>query len=372
MHTSHIVFLLQDLCIGGTQHQTLELAAGLDRFRFRPELWTLSGPTELDARAAERDLPVLHLGRTVFPGPAALAALWRQLGRVRPDILFLCTALPNIWGRIMGLLRRTPRATGFLRRTPCVVGSCRGGGAPVRQHERLLWRLARHIVCNSPALVEVMAGLGTPRSRMTFIPNGVDTGRFTPGLRPLADREPVVLCVARLAEDKNLPCLLDAFSLVLRELPEARLHLVGEGPLEHELRARLEQPPLRGAVRLLPAMSDVPALCREARAFALSSRQEGMPNVILEAMAAGLPVAATRVGGIPGLLLGPEENGPPAGLLVPSGDSSALARALLRLLADDAAARNMGQNGRERAEKNFSFAAMIAAHEELFERLLRE
>ena len=352
MHTARTVFLLQDLCTGGTQHQTLALAAGLDRARFAPELWTLSGPTELDALARGRGLPVRHLGGKTFPGLGSFVSLWRELGHEKPDIFFLCTALPNIWGRIAGLLRKLP----------LVLGSCRGGGAPVRQHERWLWRLTRHIVCNSPALVEVMAGIGVPREHMSCIANGVDTRRFQPGGLPFSRREPILLCVARLVEDKDHACLLDAFAKVLACMPEARLRLVGEGPLEAKLRARMAQEPLAARVELLPATTDVAACCRSARVFALSSRQEGTPNVLLEAMASGLPVVATRVGGVP-FLLG-EDNG----LTVPAGDADSLAEGLVRVLRDPELAQRMGKAGRARAERDFSFSAMIAAHEELFVR----
>ena len=356
MPTARVVFLLQDLCTGGTQHQTLALAAGLNRARFTPELWTLSGPTELDALAREHGLPVTHLGDTNFPGLSSLAALWRILGRERPDVFFLCTALPNIWGRI----------TGRLRKLPLVLGSCRGGGAPARQHERLLWRLTQHIVCNSAALVEVMAGLGVPRAHMSFIANGVDTRRFQPGETPFPQREAVVLCVARLVEDKDHACLLDAFAKVLEHMPQARLRLVGEGPLEAELRARMAQAPLAGKVEILPATTDVAACCRSARVFALSSLREGTPNVLLEAMACGLPAVATRVGGIPFLLR--EENG----LMAPVGDAAGLAAGIVRLLRDPELAQRMGKAGRERVERDFPFSTMIAAHEELFARFLRE
>ena len=354
MSIARTVFLLQDLCTGGTQHQTLALAAGLDRTRFAPELWTLSGPTELDVLACERGLPVTHLGDKAFPGLSSFAALWRKLGSEKPDIFFLCTALPNIWGRVAGRLRKLP----------LVLGSCRGGGAPARQHERWLWRLARHIVCNSMALVEVMAGLGVPRGHMSFIVNGVDARRFQPGELPFSRREPIILCVARLVEDKDHACLLDAFAVVIGHMPEARLRLVGEGPLEAKLRARMARAPLAGRVEMLPATTDVAACCRSAGVFALSSRREGTPNVLLEAMAGGLPVVATRVGGIPFLLR--EENG----LMVPAGDAGGLAEGLLRVLRDPGLAQRMGKAGRERVERDFSFNAMIAAHEELFLRLL--
>jgi len=356
MDIARTVFLLQDLCIGGTQHQTVALAAGLDRARFAPELWTLSGPTELDALAHERGLSVTHLGSKVFPGLDSFAALWQKLGREKPDIFFLCTALPNIWGRIAGRLRTLP----------LVLGSCRGGGAPARQHERWLWRLTRHIVCNSLAIVEVMAELGVPRGHMSFIANGVDTRRFQPGDQPLSRRDPVILCVARLVEDKDHACLLDAFAKVLIRMPEARLRLVGEGPLEAKLRARVAEPPLTGKVEMLPATTDVAVCCRSSRVAALSSRQEGTPNALLEAMASGLPVVATRVGGVPFLIRGGN------GLLVPAGDSDSLAAGLLRVLRDPELAQGMGKAGRERAERDFSFSAMVAGHEELFARVLKK
>ena len=340
MHTDRTVFLLQDLCIGGTQRQTLALAAGLDRARFAPELWTLSGPTELDAVARELGLPVTHLGNKAFPDMGSFMALWRKLGQEKPEFFFLCTALPNIWGRIVGRLRRLP----------LVLGSCRGGGAPVRQHERRLWRLTRHIVCNSTALVDVMAGLGVPRGHMSFIANGVDTRRFQPGDLPFSRREPIILCVARLVEDKDHACLLDAFAKLLGHMPEARLRLVGEGPLEAKVRARMAQTPLAGRVELLPAATDVAVCCHSARVFTLSSRQEGMPNALLEAMASGLPVVATQVGGIPFLLR--EENG----LMVPAGDAGGLAEGLLRILRDPDLAHNMGKIGRIRAERDFPSA----------------
>jgi glycosyltransferase involved in cell wall biosynthesis len=149
-------------------------------------------------------------------------------------------------------------------------------------------------------------------------------------------------------------------------MPAARLRLVGEGPLEAKLRARIAETPLAGSVEFLPATTDVAACCRSARAFALSSRQEGTPNVLLEAMACGLPAVATRVGGIPCLLR--EENG----LMVPAGDARSLAEGILRLLRDPELAQRMGAAGRERVERDFSLSAMIAAYEELFVRVLEQ
>lgn len=176
----------------------------------------------------------------------------------------------------------------------------------------------------------------------------------------------MVLCVARLVEDKDHACLLDAFAKVVERMPQARLRLVGEGPLEAKLRARMDQAPLAGKVELLPATTDVAACCRSARLFALSSRREGTPNALLEAMACGLPAVATQVGGVPFLVR--EENG----LTVPAGDAAGMAEGILRLLRAPELAQQMGLAGRERVERDFSFNSMIAAYEELFLRFLRE
>lgn len=349
-----VVFLTQDLCFGGTQRQTLELAKRLDRTRFRPSIWTLSGPTDLDAAAEEAKVPVTHLGRTVFPGPLFPFALLKQLFMDGPDILVPCTALPNIWGRILGRLRFVP----------LIVGTCRGGGAPARQHETYLWRLAHHMICNSMPLYHILCNLGMPSGRVTYIPNGVDTEFFTPGELPLRERQPLVLCVARLVSDKDHMTLLRAFGRVLSSIPNARLRIVGDGPQEFTLRKFIEGPPFKGRVEILPAATDMRPYYQSAQVFALASVREGQPNVILEAMSSGLPVVATDVGGIPTLV----QNGD-TGLLSPCGDSVTLGDNIRRLLDSPGYGEGMGALGRQRAEREFAFDSMVETHQQLFERL---
>lgn len=349
-----VVFLLQDLCFGGTQRQTLELARRLDRTRFSPAIWTLSGPTDLDAVAEEAGIPVAHLGNTAFPGPGFPLALLKQLFADGPDVLVPCTALPNIWGRILGRLRRVP----------LIVGTCRGGGAPARQHEAYLWRLAHHMICNSMPLYHILCNLGMPSGRVTYIPNGVDTEFFVPGETPLRERGPEVLCVGRLASDKDHMTLLRAFGRVLSAIPNARLRIVGDGPQEFTLRKFIEGPPFKKRVEILPATTDTRMYYQSAQVFALTSVREGQPNVILEAMASGLPVVATDVGGIPTLVRDGE-----TGLLAPCGDSVTLGDHIRRLLESPGYGEGMGLLGRQCAEREFAFDAMVETHAKLFERL---
>ena len=215
-HVMRILFLMEDLCFGGTQRQMLELAARLDRSRFAPVMLTLTGPTDLDGLARQAGIEVHNLGRDRRLAPFFFGRVGPALRRLRPDVLVPCTALPNIWGRLWG------RALGLP-----VLGTVRGGGGPKRQHERFLWRLAQHIVCNSEALRDVLQGLGVPAGRLSYVPNGVDTEVFRAPAAPVSGRPPQLLCVARLAADKDHPTLLRAFARVLERHPDAVLRLVG-------------------------------------------------------------------------------------------------------------------------------------------------
>ncbi|BAV92268.1 glycosyltransferase [Candidatus Desulfovibrio trichonymphae] len=350
----NILFFMEDLCYGGTQRQTLELACRLDRKNFTPAMLTLTGPTDMDEAAREVDIVVHHLGRSRKPAPLFFLRLCRALQERKPDILVPCTALPNIWGRIWGRLLRVP----------VVVGTCRGGGSPARQYERLLWRLTHHLICNSAAVYQKLQGIGVPVRHVSCVANGVDVDHFVPGAVPPSGREPVILCVARLVRDKDHLTLLRAFAQLLQTQPKARLRIVGDGGEAATLRAWAERHAAGARVDFFPGSADMRGHYAAARVFALSSVREGQPNVILEAMSCGLSVCATAVGGIPALV---QEN--VNGLLSPAGDAASLARNCVRLLADPSLCDVMGRAGRELVVRNFSFTAMVEAHQRIFVRL---
>ena len=147
---------MEDLCFGGTQRQTLQLAQRLDRSVFDVSMLTLTGRTDLDNEAEKGAIRLLHMGSSRRVDPLFFLRLPFWLRRLKPDVIVPCTALPNIWGRIWGTL------LGRISGRPAVVGTVRGGGAPKRQYERWLWRLTAHIVCNSAALRDIMLGFGVP------------------------------------------------------------------------------------------------------------------------------------------------------------------------------------------------------------------
>ena len=320
------------------------------------EVWLLAAGDDLAPLARDWGLPLVRLGRQEHVGPAALARLWRRLQQQPVDLLMPLTVVPNIWGRVLGRLARVP----------VIVGNCRGGGAPRRQHERWLWGLAHHIICNSAALSRVLTrDCGVPEARLSVIPNGVDTDYFQPAPESLQPYPGVVLCVARMVPDKDHDTLIRAFALAAPAFPQAQLWLVGDGPGLAMARRLAEATLPPGSFRFIPPQADLRPLFRQAGLLALSSRTEALPNVVLEAMAAGLPVAATAVGGVPELVTPGR-----TGWLAAAGDVPGLAAALSRLLENPEQCRAFGRAGRQRVERDFSLKTMARRYEDVLDRLL--
>jgi len=354
MAPRRLVLVLQDLLFGGTQRHALELAKRLDPSRYAPELWMLAGGDDFAGKAREAGIPLRYLSERRSVTAGAVLALRRAIAAERPALLMPLTAVPNIWARLFGRLSGVS----------AVVGTCRGGGAIIRQHERFLARSAHHHLVNTQALKQALLALGRRDGQVTVIPNGVDTEYFAP---PPPERQPVrqvILCVARFVEDKDHQTLLAAFERAAPDIPEAELWLVGEGPLKPRLEMTLRRMSSRGRVRMYPGGADLRPFYQQAGVLALSSRREGLPNVILEGMASGLPVAATAVGGIPEVVRQGE-----TGLLTPAGDPAGLARSLVALLTGEAARRAMGHAARRTAETEYSMEAMVRRHQEVLDRL---
>lgn len=352
---ARVVFVLQDLAFGGTQRQALELGTRLDRSLFAPEFWMLTDGRDFAPKAEAAGIPLVWLSPNSTVGLASLAALWRRLKEHRPDVLVPLTAVPNIWVRIFAKMQGLAP----------VIGTCRGGGAIDRQHERFLKGLCSHHIVNAAPLARRLEALGRPAAAITCIPNGVDTDYFLPPPDELRPVREVVLCLARFCEDKDHETLIRAFEYVAAKRPRAELWLVGDGPLRTRVRTLASRSPVRGLIRTYPASPDPRPFFQQASVVALSSVREGLPNVLLEAMAMGLPVAATAVGGIPDLVV-PDQTG----LLCPPHNPEALGENIAALLADADKRLAFGKNARERVEALFSMAQMVRRHEAVFAHVL--
>lgn len=351
-----VVLLLQDLLFGGTQRHALELARGLNPARFQTEIWVMKAGDDFVPLARRWNLSLTWLGRSPFVGPDSLVRLGWNLKSRPVDLLLLLTGVPNIWGRLLGRLARVP----------LIVGNWRGTGCPDNNFEKWLWPLADHFSCNAQLLKKIMLDrFPIPEDRITVIHNGVNLDYFRPAAAPPPQGKKVVLCIARFVPEKDHETLVAAFSLVAARHPDAELWLVGDGHRQPAIRRLADRrlPPRR--LRLLPGQADIAPLLRKSSLLVLSSTREGLPNVVLEAMAAGLPVVATDVGGLPEVVAPGE-----TGWLVPPKDVPALAGAISHLLAHDDVRAAFGQAGRKRVEQRFSLTAMVRRHEDMFLRLL--
>jgi glycosyltransferase involved in cell wall biosynthesis len=202
----------------------------------------------------------------------------------------------------------------------------------------------------------------TCRARDTVvIPTAVDAAAAPPARH--AGSPPRVITVGRLAAPKDTVTLVRALARVPGR--PFRATIVGDGPDRPAVEAEIRAAGLEGVVELAGERQDVPDLLADADVFALSSRSEGAPISVLEAMAAGLPVVASAVGGVPEIVA----HGA-TGLLVPPGDAAALAEALEQLLADPALRRRLGEAGRERVRERFDLTELRRAHVELYAREL--
>jgi glycosyltransferase involved in cell wall biosynthesis len=218
---------------------------------------------------------------------------------------------------------------------------------------RFLWRGAAQVVANSQGLA-ALARQSAGTTPIGLIPNGVDTARFTPAVSRDEAGPVRLVFVGRLVRQKGLDVLLEA----LARLPagaDYELTLVGDGPLRPALTGQAQALGLTSRLRFVgwAGREDMPDLLRRADIFVFPSRDEGMPNAVLEAMATGLPVVATRISGNEEVVVDGQ-----TGLLVPPDDPDALAGALARLLADRPLGRSLGAAGRERAGREYSWRAV--------------
>ncbi|WP_372400572.1 glycosyltransferase family 4 protein (plasmid) [Azospirillum sp. HJ39] len=258
---------------------------------------------------------------------------------------------------------------------PYVV-SLRGGDVPGFQYDGIslyhrlagpvigwLWRRASAVVANSGGLAD-LARRFAPDQPVAIIPNGVDARRFTPATAAAdAAGGLSLLFVGRVVRQKGLDVLFDALaSLPPALLAGVTLRIVGDGPARPELEAQAQRLCLSECIRFLGWLGrdELPAAYRSADAFVFPSRDEGMPNVVLEAMAAGLPVVATRIAGNRDLVVDGE-----TGLMLEPDDVPALASAIARLAGDAPLCRRLGEGGRRRVVEHFSWRAVASSYRDL-------
>ena len=339
---------------GGTQRQMIELLTRIDRARFQvhPVCFHADGPWT--HRVAELGDPITRFPIHGFGRPETARQLLAFAGWCRAKGVAVVHTW-DIYSNVFGL----PGAA--LAGVPLRIGSRRGLGGPagVRRLQRAAYRAAHLLVANSHAAARQLESDGVPAEKIRVIANGIDSGRFPE--HHYSERPKRIAMVACLREGKRVDVLIDAAPRILEHHPEAEFLIVGDGPCREQLAALAQATRVADRFQFVGHRDDVPALLAGADLFVLPSESEAFPNAIIEAMAAGLPVVATSVGGIPELVTEGV-----TGRLVPPGDANAIAEALIDLLDAPERAASFGRAGRRTIEQTYSFDRMVAQFESLY------
>jgi glycosyltransferase involved in cell wall biosynthesis len=370
-----VLQLIPTLDRSGAEKQMLLLAKGLPRDRFAVEVAALTrlGPLEADLQAA--GIPVTLIGKTLKVDPVAARRFVKFLRAGRFDVVHTWIFAANTHGRVAARMAKVPVV---------VVSEMAVDLWKTRAHlaiDRWLAHRTDRIVGNSQAVVDFYRDqVRIPSEKLALIHSGIGPEeQGGPGVDPDYDAErarvreslgvppdaPVALFVGRLAPQKGVSDLLDAADLLQHIRPDLVTWIAGDGPDRMALEARAGAfELLNRRVRFLGHRDDVPDLIDAADLLVLPSRYEGLPNVVLEAMARGKPVVATAAPGTDELVVNDE-----TGRLVPVGDVKALTRALRDLMDDPSRAMALGQAGRRRVAEAFGLDPMIAQYAALYEGL---
>jgi len=341
---------------GGTERQMIELVRRLDPARWAVHVACFHARGAWFGRVTEVAASVAEFPVKSFQSPDTLRHLWAfaQWCRAQKIAIVHTTELySNIFGLPGAALAGVPVRIGNRRE----INPDKSAAQILMQ--RAAYGVAHKIVANSRAAADRLLFERVPSRKVSVIPNGLDVETTRP--RPPRTRLRKVIVVANLRPEKGHDVLMDAAVDVLRRFPHAHFECVGGGP---ELQALIARADVRGILRaftFLGHRDDVPARLAEADIFVLPSRSEAFPNAVLEAMAAGLPIVASGVGGILELI-----DNERTGLLVPAGEPQPLADRLSRLMADPPLATRLGDAARDEARARYSFDRMVAAFECLY------
>ena len=361
--------VIGQLVRGGAERQLHALVRGMDQERFSPVVFCLSdlvepyGPRLEDAGAAVVTIP--RRGHYDFLRALTLARELRRRG-IRLVHAFLLEAT------VYAAIART------VARTPALLTSNRvalpGRDGVRRAFDRWAFATSDRVVVNSEAVRRFTARTyRIAEDRMEVIYNGIDPTTFLEARRDEELRavlgagsgELLIATVGRVMPQKNPELFLDVARRVHEREPRARFTWIGTGSLASMLSERIRELGLEGIVSTPGPRDDVPAILASCDLFLLTSDAEGLPNVILEAMAAGLGVVATDAGGT-GEALGE------TGIVCPRGDGAGLAAAILGLLQDPGGRAALGEAARARVREHFSIEAMVSSTQRVYEEVLRD
>lgn len=369
----HIIFRL---AMGGVENGLVNLINTMPKERYRHAIISLTDCTDFQRRITREDVPVVALHKQPGHDVGVYWRAWRALRALRPAIVHTRN-LPTLeFLAVTACAGRAKRVHGEHGRD---VYDLDGSNRKYNIFRKTMRAIVHHYIAVSKDLaVWLGRTVGVVPHRLTQIYNGVDTVRFHPRRTRFTKGSPpgffvpgalVIGTVGRMQTVKDQLTLVRAFLHLLKTVPQAtqvlRLVIVGDGPLYEESRRLLHEGQAEQFAWLPGARADIPAMLHTLDLFVLPSLAEGISNTILEAMASGLPVIATRVGGNVELV---EEAR--TGFLVPASDAVAMAQAVRAYLDDRTLLEAHGQAAQQKAETEFSLQAMVGKYLSVYDSVL--
>ncbi len=354
-----VTFCITELDIGGAEKAMVRIARGLCSTGWNVRVISLRDAGPLAAELLAAGIPVTALNCGGFGDVRTFFRLRRELKANPADVLMCFLHQANIYGRLAARFTGGPIVASGIRvadRRKWVVLT-----------DRITRCCAAQYIAVSQHVADIHAELcGIPPAKICSIPNGVDVPDATELLGKNSRPAHVLLTVGRLTPQKNPQCLLDAFCELPNDIrSQSTLKFVGDGPLRSELKAAIQRRSLEDRVQLLGHSDEVPDLMRQATLLVLSSLWEGMPNVVLEAMANGLPVVASDVDGVRELI-----EHEVTGWLVPPADSSALAITLASALSDSKQRQAIADSAQILVAEAFTWTSVVGEYDRVLRSLL--
>jgi glycosyltransferase involved in cell wall biosynthesis len=362
-----IAFCITDLDPGGAERALVQLVTRLDLQRWQPRVYCLGKRGSLVDVLEAAEIPTVCLGARRWWQASIVWRLYRHLRSFQPRILQTFLFHANLAGRVGGWMAGVPHRISGIR-------------VAERRRKTYLWldrwteSLVEQQVCVSQSVQQFSRQDGRlSPDKLTVIPNGVDFEKFSLA-QPLdlsawgmTNELDVWVTAGRLDPQKGPYVLFDAVRRLAPTHPRLRLLWAGAGPLRDELQAWIYSQKLQHVIQLIGWQDDLPGLLRAAQGFVLASQWEGMPNVILEALAAGVPTLSTRVEGVEEII----QDGT-TGWLAPVGDSVEFARVWSQILDNPERRRSVAVAGQRHVRLNCSWEQMAQRYVALYEQMLQD
>lgn len=365
-----ILYVIPKLERAGAEQHLVSLVKNLNKDMFEPYIYCVKDLGALGVSLSGNDRKVISLNRKNIYDLRILFDIYKAIKRYKFDIvhayLFGFNYLATIPAKICGV--------------PFVISSRRELADWKKPHHHLLERLSniftdKIVACSEAARRFALRDEQLAEEKVVTIYNGINLNEFSPRQKDAAlleelgfnEKDIIVGMVTKLAPVKDVGTALEAIAKAKKEYPGIKCIIVGGGYQRLEMEDKARTLGINGNVKLLGLRDDISRMLSIMDVFLLTSLSEGFPNSILEAMACGLPVVATKVGGIPEVVTDNR-----SGILVESNNPAATATAIIRLLKDENLRKDMGRCAREIIEQKFNLSRMASDYEQFYYSLLEK